>query len=99
MSESIIKGNRKGMCFLCGRFCPTENHHIFRGKNRKRADADGLTVYLCHFCHNEPPGGVHYNKPRDLMLKRFAERIWLDHYGKTIDDFIKAYGRNYLEVE
>ncbi len=97
MSESIIKGDRKGVCYFCKRYCQTEKHHIFRGKNRKRADADGMTVYLCHWCHNEPPLGVHYNKHRDTQLKRLGQRTWMEHYGKTVDDFIKAYGRNYLD--
>ena len=96
MSESIIKGDRKGVCYICKRFGQTEKHHIFRGKNRKRADADGVTVYLCHFCHNEPPRGVHYNKENDLKLKQIGQRTWMNHYGKTIEEFINAYGRNYL---
>ena len=97
MSESIIKYTTRGVCYLCGRFCPTEQHHIFRGKNRKRADTDGLTVHLCHWCHNEPPMGVHYNKAKDTHLKRMGQRMWMAHYDKTTDDFIRAYGRNYLD--
>ena len=97
MSKSIIKGNMKGVCYICKRFGQTEEHHIFRGKNRKRADADGMTVYLCHFCHNEPPNGVHFNKRRNTQLKQIGQRAWMNHYGKTVDDFIKAYGRNYLD--
>lgn len=97
MSESIIKGDMKSVCYICKRYGQTEKHHIFRGKNRKRADADGVTVYLCHFCHNEPPNGVHYNKARDIRLKQRGQREWMAHYGKTVDDFIKAYGRNYLD--
>ena len=97
MSDSIILGDRKGVCYICKRFMPTEKHHIFRGKNRKRADEDRVTVYLCHFCHNEPPSGVHFNKSRDMQLKRIGQRTWMAHYGKTTDDFIKAYGRNYLD--
>ena len=97
MSESIIKGNMKGVCYICKGFRPTENHHIFGGKNRKRADADGVTVYLCHFCHNEPPSGVHYNKAKDMRLKQLGQRRWMEYYNKTVDDFIKVYGRNYLD--
>ena len=96
MSESIIKHTHKGICFICGRCCPTECHHIFGGRNRKRADADGLTVHLCHWCHNEPPNGVHFNKFNDIRLKQRGQVAWMRHYGKTIEDFIKAYGRNYL---
>ena len=97
MSKSIMPGNTKGVCYICRRVCCTEEHHIFRGKNRKRADADGMTVYLCHFCHNEPPNGVHYNKAKDLRLKQIGESVWMSHYGKTVDEFIQAYGRNYID--
>ena len=55
-----------------------------------------MVVHLCHFCHNEPPMGVHFNKTKDTHLKRMGQRMWMAHYDKTIDDFIKAYGRNYL---
>lgn len=96
MSKSIIKGNRKNVCFICGRIAPTENHHIFGGGSRKRADKDGLTVYLCHNCHNEAPNGVHFNKERNDRLKRIGQMAWMREYGKTKEDFINAYGRNYL---
>ena len=96
MSESIIKRNRKGVCFICKRYAPTEEHHIFGGGNRKKADKDGLTVYLCHNCHNEAPSGAHYNKAVSTYLKQVGERAWCEHYGKTIEDFIKEYGGNYL---
>ena len=97
MSKSIIPKDKKGTCYLCKRYTPTEVHHIFGGGLRKKADKDGLTVNLCHWCHNEPPSGVHQNRANDIRLKRIAERIWCDYYGKTIDDFIKAYGKNYID--
>ena len=96
MTKSIIKGNQKGVCFICKRTAPTENHHIFGAGNRKKADRDGLTVYLCHNCHNEAPNGVHFNKDRNIRLKQIGQQTWMRVYGKTTDDFIKEYGRNYL---
>ena len=96
MSKSIIKGNQKNVCFICKRIAPTENHHIFGGGSRKRADRDGLTVYLCHNCHNEAPNGVHFNKDRNDRLRRIGQIAWMRCYGKTKEDFIKAYGKNYL---
>ena len=84
------------MCFICKRIGQTEEHHIFGAGSRKRADRDGLTVYLCHSCHNEPPNGVHYNKDKNDRLKKIGQHYWMLTYGKTNEDFIKAYGRNYL---
>lgn len=96
MNKSIMKGNQKDVCYICRRYGQTENHHIFGGANRKRSDKDGLTVYLCHWCHNEAPNGVHFNKDRNIRLRQKGQKAWMEHYGKTIEDFIKEYGRNYL---
>ena len=95
-TKSILKNNQKGVCFICRKITQTENHHIFGGAYRKKADRDGLTVFLCHYCHNEPPNGVHFNKDRNTRLKQIGQSAWMRFYGKTTDDFIKHYGRNYL---
>ena len=97
MSKSIIPKDKKGVCYMCKRYTNTEVHHIIGGGLRKKSDKDGLTVNLCHWCHNEAPNGVHQNRANDLHLKRIAERTWCDYYEKTIDDFIKAYGKNYID--
>lgn len=95
--NTIIKGDKKGRCFLCGRTDWIETHHIFNGTaNRKKSEKYGLTVHLCHCCHNEPPNGVHFNSNRDLMLKRLAQEQAMEYYGWTIEDFIKIFGKNYL---
>lgn len=96
MRKSILSGNDKGVCFLCGKWIATENHHIFEGGNRKKSDKDGLTVFLCHYCHNESPNGVHFNREFDIHLKQIGQKAWMDYYGKTVEDFIREYGKNYL---
>ena len=96
MKNSILKNDKKGVCFLCKRWTTTERHHIFGAGNRSKADRDGLTVYLCHNCHNEPPNGVHFNRERNDLLKRIGQTAWCEYYNKTTADFIKEYGRNYL---
>lgn len=96
MRKSILVGNDKGVCFLCGKWTATENHHIFEGGNRKKSDKDGLTVFLCHYCHNESPNGVHFNREFDIHLKQIGQKAWMDYYGKTVEDFIREYGKNYL---
>lgn len=80
------------LCLICMRPA-TDTHHMIHGTaNRKLADEDGLTCRLCHECHmNLHSTGVH-----DGELKVEAERMWLKNTGKTIEDFIKRYGRNYL---
>lgn len=72
-------------------------HEVFYGTaNRQKSIEDGLVVYLTPELHNMSNEGVHFNKEFDLELKQAGEQIWLNYYNKTIDDFIKRYGRNYL---
>lgn len=94
--QSIIQ--RERACFLCGAQYPLECHHCMHGSaNRRLADEDGLTVYLCHRCHRGTYG-VHGREGHDLdlTLKKIAETRWIQMTGKTKEDFIRRYGRNYL---
>lgn len=93
--KSIISEEKK--CYICGSRVCLEMHHVFPGvANRKKSEEYGLKVYLCHWCHNEPPNGVHYNKAVREKLQRAAQQIAMDHYGWTTDDFIRIFGKNYL---
>jgi len=83
-------------CFLCGSTQWIEAHHVFGGANRKLSERYGYIVDLCHFCHNENPSGVHFNRENDLKLKRIFEQKFLDDYNATIKDFIAIFGKNYL---
>lgn len=94
MAKSIIDTELK--CYICGKRQGLEMHHIFGAFNRSRADRDGLKVYLCHECHNEPPNGVHHNRKNNLRLKQIGQKAWMEHYGKSEADFIKEYGKSYL---
>lgn len=97
MKNSIIS-NRKE-CFICGKKTNLHLHHIIFGKNRKKADQDGLVVYLCYE-HHEGTNGVHGKNGHalDMILKKEAEIKWLENTGKTVDDFIERYGKNYLDL-
>lgn len=93
--KSIIQEKKE--CFICGKTINLHNHHIIFGKNRKKADEDGLTVYLCYE-HHEGTNGVHGKNGHELdeYLKTIAETEYLKIYRKNIEDFISRYGRNYL---
>ena len=72
-------------------------HEVFFGNpNRQKSIDDGLVVFLTPEMHNCSNRGVHFNRKFDLSLKEIGQRAWMAHYGKTVDDFIKEYGRNYL---
>lgn len=103
MSKSLLD-TKKGICFRCGTYGPTEKHHIFGGPNRRLSEEDGLYVYLCHNCHNEPPDGVHFNKRNMQMLHAAGQMHWemwkIIIYGITAEEarqkFMERYGKNYL---
>ena len=95
--DSIIKRDRKDVCFLCGYCGATERHHIFGGNpNRKKSEKYGLVVHLCHYCHNEAPNGVHQNADNALTLHRIGQYNWETYYKKSTADFIAEFGKNYL---
>lgn len=89
-------------CWLCGAngyLDPLDKHHIFGGNGRRnKSEHDGLYVYLCHAkCHEFGTDAVHNNAETMQKLHEYGEQKWLDeHPDKTIDDFIREYGKNYL---
>lgn len=95
--KSIVCNQNIKYCSVCGEKNNLHLHHIIFGKNRKKADEDGLTIWLC-YNHHEGTNGVHGKNGHDLdiKLKQQAEKCWLEYYNKTIEDFIKRYGKNYL---
>lgn len=94
MAKSIISEEKQ--CFLCGSVRWLECHHIFGASYRNKAERLGLKVYLCHYCHNEPPNGVHQNKRNRLALQARAQKIAMRHYGWSTEDFIREFGKNYI---
>ena len=94
MVKSLLQRNEA--CYICGTTLNLHLHHIFYGTaNRKLSDADGCVVYLCQR-HHTGAAGVHFNRKVDLTLKTRCEKAWLIKYNKTIEDFIKRYGKNYI---
>ena len=89
--KSIISDAKK--CYICGSVHDLEKHHcVFGTASRKKADRDGLWVYLCHSCHY----GVHNSNiyaKRSLQIK--AQQCWQERFGDE-DQFIQRYGRSYL---
>ena len=91
----------KGICYKCGAWTYTEEHHVFHGTaNRRIADREGLIVYLCRSCHSE----VHdRNTGLDLVLERDGQTVWEKKYmeqGHTAEEarkeFMRLFGKNYI---
>lgn len=81
------------------RFEGAHRHEVFFGPYRQKSIDLGLVVFLTPEDHNMSTHGVHFNRKFDLYLKRIGQRTAMQAYGWTIDDFIRAFGRNYLEED
>ena len=92
MAKSIINNNK--VCFICGSgYMPEKHHCIFGRSERRKAESDGLWVYLCRYHHH----AVHNENVRlKKMLQNIAETSWMEHNNASEEDFIKRYGRSYL---
>lgn len=91
-------------CARCGTTNWLERHHILGGANRKKSEKYGYVIDLCHYCHNEPPNGAHFNKEFMDYLRAEAQKHFeatqkekAAKMGLTVREwFIKEFGRNYL---
>lgn len=97
--ESIIPGDKKGRCYICGSHVNIQNHHIFFGNsNRKNSDYCGLTVHLCLEHHKEGKMSAHKNREVDYRLRQIAQRAFEREHGSR-EQFMKIFGENCLEEE
>ena len=83
------------------RFSPDKykchRHEVFFGvRNRQKSIKDGLVVFLTPNMHNMSNKGVHYNKEFRKHMQQEGQKAWMEYYGRSTEEFIKAYGRNYL---
>lgn len=93
---SIIPGDNRKICYMCGCWKNIEEHHIFFGKGRKdKSEEYGLKVHLCMECHRTGKRAVHKCEETNLYFKRIAQRAFENQIGSR-EDFIKLIGKNYL---
>lgn len=89
-------------CYLCGANGALDNldrHEVFGGPYREKSKRLGLWVLLCHNdCHIFGPLAAHNNASTALRLKQDAQRRAMEAYGWSTEDFIREFGKNYLEV-
>ena len=96
--KSIVQSEKE--CYLCRKrfgaqkVSHLECHHLFGGGNRNLSEKYGLKVYLCHYHHNEPPEGAHFNWKTMVELRKDGQRAFEKHFPN--EDFLKIFGRNYL---
>lgn len=90
--KSILQTEK--CCYITGSRTELERHHIFGGANRKHSERYGLTVWLRHDWHNEPPYGVHHNRVLMDRLHKEGQLAFEKAYPEL--DFVEIFGRNYL---
>ena len=81
-------------CYLCGRAWGIEKHHVFGGSNRKKSEKYGMVVDLCHWCHNEPPDGVHHNSEVNHRLKAGFQGKFEETHSR--EEFRRIFGKSYI---
>lgn len=93
--KSIMQKEKR--CCICGTTNNLHEHHVIHGNaNRKLSEKYGLKVWVC-LEHHTGDNGVHNNAYLDDELKKQAEIKWLLYdYDRSINDFIKIFGKNYL---
>ena len=102
MAKSIIQPD-KSHCYICKRnaradYWGLDEHHVYEGENKQLSEKYGLKVYLCHHnCHIFGENAVHRNAEVSQFLKAKVQKIAMKHYGWSIENFIKIFGRNYLD--
>lgn len=81
------------------RFPGSERHEIFEGRtgNRDKSIKDGLVIFTTPEIHRTSNNSIHLNPKKWIWLKEEAERIWINHYNKSEEEFRKRYGKNYLQ--
>lgn len=73
-------------------------HHVMNGAHKKKAEADGLIIYVCADCHRRIHDSTRQGDAQPLaqQLKARAQAWYMLQYGKSTADFIKRYGKSYL---
>lgn len=96
MAKSILQ--KEKVCYFCGTTHDLHEHHIYFGHGkRKISERNGFKVWLCAPHHNMSGFGVHFDRKKDLLLKRVCQRKYEENHTRA--EFMEMIGRNYLEGE
>ena len=90
-SRYSILQNNKEKCFFYNNKAE-DTQELLKSKNRKKCIKWGLVIYICRECHKKTEEDSEFYKE----TKKYAQRMWQEHYKKNEQDFIDEFGRNYL---
>lgn len=98
---SILQ-NRDKTCYFCillnndyRKHRTLHEHHIFGGPNRIHSEEEGLKVYLCPEHHLTGKVAVHNCQETNDLLHKIGQREFEKTH--TREEFMKTFGRNYLD--
>lgn len=77
-------------CYRCGKYNPTDWHHIFNASNKKKSEQYGAMIKVCRDCHNV----IHEKEMNDV--KKMGQEFVMAEYDMSVDEFRSIFGRNYL---
>lgn len=76
---------------------PAQASYLFRYRKPEAKREYGCWVYLCAEHHNMSNEGVHFNKPFEIVLKKYCQEKWEDvENNGTREEFIHTFGKSYL---
>lgn len=91
--KSIIPDGEYPVCFISGRSDNLQSHHVFNGiAERKLSEKYGLKVWLNREIHDE----LHKNREMRLKLKADMQKIAMEHYDWTVEEFRLLFGKSYI---
>lgn len=92
--KSILQDRKE--CYFTKSTTGLHEHHIYYGTGQREiSEQNGFKVWLRGDLHNLSKDGVHFNKARDLRLKRACQRKFEETHTRA--EFMKLIGRNYLD--
>lgn len=95
MTKSLLSDDVE--CIVCRTTRDLHIHHVYPGVGRRKiSEREGCWCYLCARHHNMSNQGVHFDKSLDLRLKAMCQSAWEQKTGKSTQEFIRLFGRNYL---
>ena len=77
-------------CYRCGRYAPTDWHHIFNSYNKKHSEEYGAMVRVCRNCHE----AIHRQEMQEYKKKGQIEVMY--HFDMSEDEFREIFGKSYL---
>lgn len=97
--KSIMVNPEWKDCAICGSSRDPEWHHVMHGTaNRKISDKWGLTVWLCHDCHE----ALHFSpdpswRDRDKELMQLAQKCFERKYNSH-EKWMELFGKNFIDT-